>query len=371
MKLAQLITMSLIFLLAPVSAGYAAVVYNVTKLPSGFSPSAINSSGQIVGYQSVIGGFHAALYSNGAVTDFGTLGGTFSHANAINSSGQIVGAADRADGVHHAFLYSNGTMSDLGVLPGGLPGVGAVSEAFGINDAGQVVGTSALPNVNSVPAFAFLYSGGTMGILGPGPPNVYVSGAFGINSSGQAAGGSSPTFNTGVAVLYAGGAVFSLGTLRPGGNSGADAINNSGEVVGSADVISGSGVYSHGFLYSNGLMTDLGSLDPFHTSFANAINNAGQIVGTSFTSAGAEHAFLSNGTTMTDLNSLIDPGSGWDLETASGINDAGQIIGHGLDPVDRSGGFLLTPVPEPGSMVLAALGFGGLIAWGWRPRRRD
>ena len=33
-----------------------------------------------------------------------------------------------------------------------------------------------------------------------------------------------------------------------------------------------------------------------------------------------------------DLNSLLPPNSGWTLTSATGINDAGQIVGYGLNP---------------------------------------
>ena len=50
------------------------------------------------------------------------------------------------------------------------------------------------------------------------------------------------------------------------------------------------------------------------------------------------------GGVMSDLNALIPAGSGWTLENANAINDAGQIVGSGL----RGGklrAFLLTPNP--------------------------
>ena len=34
---------------------------------------------------------------------------------------------------------------------------------------------------------------------------------------------------------------------------------------------------------------------------------------------------------MTDLNTLIDPSSGWMLEEATGINDNGWIVGYGYN----------------------------------------
>ena len=57
-----------------------------------------------------------------------------SWAVAINDRGQVVGSSDTAAGDLHAFLYSDGAMTDLGTLGG------TNSWASGINDRGQVVG---------------------------------------------------------------------------------------------------------------------------------------------------------------------------------------------------------------------------------------
>jgi probable HAF family extracellular repeat protein len=109
-------------------------------------------------------------------------------------------------------------------------------------------------------------------------------------------------------------------------------------------------------------MTDLGTLggsysDPF------AINDNGQIVGQSYISGGAQHAFLYSGGGITDLNSLIDPASGWELHSAYDINALGQIVGYGTNANDKQHAFLLNPIPEPGTIALIApalLGFAGI-----------
>jgi probable HAF family extracellular repeat protein len=56
---------------------------------------------------------------------------------------------------------------------------------------------------------------------------------------------------------------------------------------------------------------------------------------------------------MIDLNNLVDPSTGWVLESADGINDSGQIVGYGVNPSGQTHAFLLTPTPEPSTLCLA------------------
>ncbi len=82
-----------------------------------------------------------------AVTDLGALGGTWSQAFGINNSGEVVGVATDSGRNQHAFLYSNGTMQQLPFLYAG------PSCAYGINDSGQVVGEANAPRGNGNDAF--------------------------------------------------------------------------------------------------------------------------------------------------------------------------------------------------------------------------
>jgi probable HAF family extracellular repeat protein len=108
------------------------------------------------------------LWSNGTITDLGTLGGASSAANAINNLGQIVGWAATSTGAAY-FLDSNGTMTDLGAYNGNTP------EA--IDDSGAFVGYT-----------AFIYSGGTFQNLNnliPAGSGYRLEDATAINDKGQ------------------------------------------------------------------------------------------------------------------------------------------------------------------------------------------
>jgi chitinase len=126
-----------------------------------------------------------------------------------------------------------------------------------------------------------------------------------------------------VCVLYIPGQpVIDLGTL--GGSRGyAFGINNYNQIVGNADLPSGS---SHAFLWSNGAMTDLGTLGGTYSA-ATGINNHGAIVGYSTTTSGPQHGFVAYcQNRLVDLNSMLDAsGAGYTITVAWGINDIGQI----------------------------------------------
>ena len=329
------------------------------------------------------------------VQDLGTLGGTFSWALAINGAGEVTGYSTIAgDEAYHAFRFHHGALEDLAPLPGQ-----PLAQGLAIAPDGRVAGFSGRLGFGDVPAMfravisdrAGVFS--DLGVL-PGFADSY---AFGVNPRGQVVGRSC----TGVFVTLcravrfhpAGGPPDDLGTLG-GANSSASAIDPRGRIVGDANTAKGR---DHAFLLDDRGMHDLGTLGgpdsfalainndnvvvgfahppggmDFHAfrmrgasrpgavmedlgtlpgdtdSFADAVNDCGEVVGTSNTSSftgGTVRPFIFADGRMRDLNELIPADSGWTLDFASAINDAGQIAGMGRIGGQRHA-FLLTPEPE-------------------------
>jgi hypothetical protein len=267
---------------------------------------------------------------------------------------------------------------------------------YGLNDKGEAVGQSQIYPTGDPRGslHAMLYDGETTIAL-----------SLSLGLTGWTA---SAINNSGQVVIYSasGISVYSGGTAQhiPGTGYYDDEhceINDNGVVVGSGYEFGNGAGQGDGWYY-DGALHDLGP-----NFFPQAINNAGQIAGVdlagnvvldtdgTFQTLGAltpgqiinipqaiglndlgEAAFMSNGSVMLYDNGTLHDltgaflGSGVTPDDVTAINDAGQILVNCLVP--GSGGSpavaLMTPVPEPSTLVLAGIGGVSLFAYAWRRR---
>jgi probable HAF family extracellular repeat protein len=329
----------------------AAATYSVsdlgelTNLPerSDSRPNAINENGALAG-ANVLDGQYRAMLHDGSWNNLGTLGGDESIAADVNDAGLVVGFSMTADEITRAFLWSpdgtdgvpgNPRMREL-ETPGGMH-----SEAYSINASGVISGYAQTDDGDH----AFVLADGDLNDIGAllqGLPNSY---GLSINEAGHVVGiAYNAAFTTPRAFFYNGSTTVDIGHLG-GGNASALAINDDDHIAGYSTTPGG---FDHAFHYQDGGMTDLGTLGGNY-SYAIAINNNNVVVGGSFVDGNNDvyHAFVSNGGSMVDLNSLLDAsGDGWTLIEARAINDAGQIAGIGrFNGANHA--FLLNPLPTP------------------------
>ncbi len=127
---------------APNTFSNLGLIANAT-LPAASAAYGVNDFGVVVGIGTSSNGFNRAFRStiNGTFEELGTLGGDGSWAYAINNSNQVVGTADFVSGDSHAFMFADGAgMTDLGTLGG------YTSTAFALDNSGNAVGSAEIVN---------------------------------------------------------------------------------------------------------------------------------------------------------------------------------------------------------------------------------
>jgi uncharacterized membrane protein len=252
---------------APALAGSASLEVTYEQIDLGIAGEAwaLNDKGQIVGHRARGDAF---LWENGTLTVLGHLpGASHSSAQDINENGLVVGYSTGASGLRGWVWSRAGGMQALPTR------AGEVSEARGVNDAGDIVGrmgsravmwrngsiidlqtfaagSSAAWDINENgtvvgtywgnPGQAFRWTpteGMTLVMSPAGDPG---GEALGINASGQIAGWGLPPGGTGLndyeAYLSTGGVAQTLGSLG-GKGSAAAAVNDLGWVVGRANYL--------------------------------------------------------------------------------------------------------------------------------------
>lgn len=258
------------------------------------------------------------------VMDLGTLGGTVSDAYGINENGQVTGFSYLANSIPHAFLWtlggtngpaSNPQMRDLGTLGG------SMSVGCALNDGGQVAGYANPAGSAAVRAFLWS-SNGSPQMKDLGLLNGYTnSQGLGVNNNGEVTGCAYNASGLPLAFRYTGsGPMQSLGV-----NSSGNCINSRGQIA------VGSFRWTPPGANGPAEMLDLGGLIPGGSSGGSAINTSGQVAGTGTVTGGNNHAFLwtSGGTDGVANNpQMKDLGTLGGASPAYGINDNGEVVGR-------------------------------------------
>lgn len=297
-----------------------APLYELVELP--LRPIAISNSELVAG---TINSQHAStwsattgLYQIPLPAEF-----SFSECTGINSHGETAGTASTADSSRRiAFLFRQKKVT---FLPG------AQSRANSINDAGTIVGQAILPG--STVATAVLWRRGSAMDL-----KICCAGSGrSINGSGLVIGDTYDQSGHYHAFLWDAAQGARLLAVPGEEYSSALALNNRGEVLVKA---SPGGL----FLYSGSRLQPI----DIPKGTPRAFNKSGVVVGSFGGNPDAQKAFVWDKTHgLQDLNTLISPNSGWELEVASSINDRGEIVGWGDHAGKENVGFLLRPTRKP------------------------
>ncbi len=252
-------------------------------LPGGNAAYAtgVNADGTvIVGTSNAPGASFAVSWVNGAISNLGSLGGTYGIAQDVSANGSvIVGYSYIAgDAYAHAFRWVNGTMTDLGTIGGGNSYAQKVSA-----DGSTVIGQS--------DSIGFRWNGGTM-----------------------------------IPLLLPGGSSSEVAALTPDGST----------VIGSSD--DGNGNF-HAYRWKNGAVTDLTPTETSPYVFAKGVSNNGEVVvgysgiGASLVNTRAWRWTAATGNVA--LNTLLANAgvnmTGINLRQANAISGDGQyIVGMGV-----------------------------------------
>lgn len=219
---------------------------------------------------------------------------------AMNNLDEVVGGYGLPFVDSRAFIYSAGVLTPIGPA-------GEFSAAYGVNDAGDVVGYAGV--------HGFIYHHGALSLFDA--PNATRTLARDINNRGEIVGTYEDDDSRSHGYIAYGDTVTALegpegSTIRP------RSINDQGNVAGSYDEAG----RSHGFLIHDG---EFQTIDPPGATFVEiaAINNKNEVAG-DYSDATGNHGFIFDGLNFTSFDA---PGPS--LTYVFGLNNRGEVVGNG------------------------------------------
>lgn len=359
------------------TAGTAMSAPTITKLgatPGGADAYAFALSGNgttVVGVAQAGYPQRAFRWTSGTgVVDIGPGASTVpSSANDVNADGSVV-VGYYGDSTNQAFRWTAATgAQDLGFLPGG-----SYSFANGVNADGSVVvgwangwandattpynfRWTAATGIQALPApSGYGYSGGATGVSADGSVIV----GYNVNKGG--------VLSADRAYRYTDAGGYQDLGVQPGfSRSVASNVSGDGNtVVGFSQLLPSNGTVTGAYRWtqSTGLVPLF--FDDEASSYATAVNYDGsRIVGTSIGATGSRAVMWTSTLGSVDLNTYLPTLgvnlTGWDLTGAEGISyDGSVIMGNGTYNGEQAA-WIVSAVPEPSTILLAALGSIALI----------
>lgn len=256
--------------------------------------------------------------------------------NGINKDGMVVGFTTN-NGVNSNFVYDGATFTSVDV---GDPAAGMLNA---INASGTLVGVAN--------GLGFSISGGKKSVLQPNGSTTSI--AFGINDAGLIVGNDGSGGASTPGFLDAAGTLSAIVPAVPGQTVGvvnAQGIDGQGLAIGFYDTVAAPGK-QHGFLYDTTTGATTLLPDPQTPQIASngleltqflAINDNHEAVGYYQTTNGSQFGFVFNLVTMAYTyldHPMAAPVKGVQITQITGVNASGEVCGFYIDAAGVQHGF--------------------------------
>jgi probable HAF family extracellular repeat protein len=240
-------------------------------------------------------------------------------AYGINNNGQVVGYFQPPLNHWHGFIYDINTQTYTTLAVPGAPHTISTTIAFGINDSGSVVGGYIRMNNGVFHGYLRDSAGNYSAVTFPLQPRGLSQYPTGINNAGDVVGFYAlPGANNRNGYLLQQG-VFTPLSYPGSTDTVAQAINDGGTIVGWYII----NTVVHGFMYANGIYSEV-VIPGASLVEVLGINNLGDMVGFYEDASKAGHGFLIK---QGNLQTIDCPGTG-EYTYLYGINDADMFAGQ-------------------------------------------